>query len=120
MDFVPFSGALGAWPRFAPMDPPLKVMSPPPVDTYMCKPTIDVGRIFRDGYIRLGAPSFSALGAPWSPKTAPVASDIGPSPLQGAPAGDLVLLSPLTLRKRSVACRRPNMLLRKIRYGDPA
>ena len=45
---------------------------------------------------------------PWSPKGAPSAFDIGPSPLQGAPAGDLVLLRPLTFRMSSVGCRRPN------------
>ena len=40
-DFVPFSGALRAWPRLAPLDPPLKVMahSPRLIRTYMCIPT---------------------------------------------------------------------------------
>ena len=76
--------------------------SPPPVNTYVCLPTMDVGGIFRDGCNRLGVPSFSALGAPWSPKTTTAASYIGPSPLQGTPARDLLLLSPLTLRKSSV------------------
>ena len=36
-DFVPFSGASGAWPRLAPIDPPLKAIAPPPpspVNTY--------------------------------------------------------------------------------------
>ena len=47
------------------------------------------------------------------------ASDIGPSPLQGAPAGNLGLPSPPTLRKSSVGRRRPNTHPRKIRYGDP-
>ena len=37
-DFVPFSGALGAWPRLAPMDSPLKVMAPrPPVNPRQCR-----------------------------------------------------------------------------------
>ena len=94
--------------------------SPPPANTYACIPTMDVRGIFRDGCNRLGAPSFSALVTPWSPKAAIVASDIGPSPLQGTPAGDLVLLNPLTLRKSSVDCTRPNTHPRKIHYGDPA
>ena len=30
VDCVPFSGVLGAWPRWAPLDPPLRVMAPRP------------------------------------------------------------------------------------------
>ena len=30
VDFVPFSVTWGAWPHLAPLDPPLKVMSPHP------------------------------------------------------------------------------------------
>ena len=39
-DFVSFSVALGAWTRWAPLDPHLTAMAPhPPVNTYMCIPT---------------------------------------------------------------------------------
>ena len=73
VDFVPFSGAFRGNASFGSLDPPLKVVvSPSLVITHLCIciPTIDVVRIFRDGCIRLVDPSFSAPGAPWSPKAA--------------------------------------------------
>ena len=45
VDFVQFSGALGAWPRIALLDPLLKVMALRPRLIHMCMcttPTIDV------------------------------------------------------------------------------
>ena len=105
----------GACPRFVPWDPPLKFMALPLVNRYMRLRTIDVGRIFIDGCIKLGG---FVLQCSWGP----IVSKSGPScfwyrtqPLQGASASDLVLLSPLTLRKSSVGCRRPDTHPRKIR-----
>ena len=104
-----FRALLEGMAAFCPIGSALKVMALRPRLLRVCVtiPSIDVGKIFRDECIRLGASSFSAPGALWSPEAAPPASDIGPSPLQGAPAGDLFLLSSLTLRKSSLACRRP-------------
>ena len=93
VDFVQFSGALeggGGMAAFRYLGSAFEGHGfPPPANTSI--PTIDVGRTFRDGCIRLQA---RVLQCPWCPivsKSGPAASKIGPNPLQGAPAGDLPL-----------------------------
>ena len=52
-DFVPFLGALEAWPRLAHWDPPLKAMAPRPRLISICACLQNVKTIFAHIFIKL-------------------------------------------------------------------